>query len=75
MANIVNKDMIIADVLNMDAGTVPIFLQNGLHCLGCAMSSGETLEEACMVHGIDCDDLLEQLNEFMALQGLPKAEV
>ena len=71
----VNKDMYILDVLQMDNGTVPIFLQNGLHCLGCALSSGETLEEACMVHGIDCDDLLEQLNEYFSLQDLPKAEV
>ena len=47
----VTKDMYISDVLNMNQGTIPIFLQNGLHCLGCAMSSGETIEEACAVSG------------------------
>ena len=72
---VINKDMYIMDVLKMDEGTVPIFLQNGLHCLGCALASGETLEEACMVHGLDCDDLLEQLNEFFSLQDLPVAEI
>ena len=70
---VVNKDMFIAEILSMDEGTVPIFLQNGLHCLGCAMSSGETVEEACMVHGLDCDDLLEQLNEYLSLKDLPEA--
>ncbi len=71
----VSKDMIIADVLNMNQGTIPIFLQNGLHCLGCAMSSGETIEEACMVHGLDCDSLLAELNDFLALQDLPQANI
>ena len=60
----ITKDMIIADVLNMNRGTVPIFMQNGLHCLGCAMASGETIEEACMVHGMDCELLIDELNEF-----------
>lgn len=60
----ITKDMIIADVLNMNRGTVPIFMQNGLHCLGCVMASGETIEEACMVHGMDCELLIDELNEF-----------
>jgi len=62
----ITKDMIIAEVLNMDQGTIPIFLQNGLHCLGCAMASGETIEEACAVHGMNCDDLVDELNQFFA---------
>ena len=63
---VMTKDMIISDVLNSNQGTIPIFLQNGLHCLGCAMASGESIEEACMVHGIDCDALISELNEFFA---------
>ncbi|MDD3959529.1 MAG: DUF1858 domain-containing protein [Clostridiaceae bacterium] len=62
----VTKDMIIAEVLNMNQGTVPIFLQNGLHCLGCAMASGETIEEACAVHNMNCDALVDELNQFFA---------
>ena len=64
----VTKDMIISDVLNMNRGTLPIFFKNGLHCLGCVMASGETIEEACMVHGIDCDNLITELNTFFAGQ-------
>ena len=71
----INKDMIISDVLNLDRGTVPIFFKNGLHCLGCVMASGETIEEACMVHGLDCDGLIEELNNFFELKDLPTTEV
>ncbi|NLW88413.1 MAG: DUF1858 domain-containing protein [Clostridiaceae bacterium] len=60
----ITKEMIIADVLNLHQGTVPIFLQNGLHCLGCAMASGETIEEACAVHNMNCDALIDELNRF-----------
>ncbi len=65
----ITKDMVISDVLDLDRGTVPIFFKNGLHCLGCAMSSGETLEEACEVHGMDCDILIKELNDFFAQKG------
>lgn len=60
------KEMFIADVLNMDRGTIPIFFKHGLHCLGCAMSHGETLEEACVVHSLDLDLLMADLNAYFA---------
>ncbi len=60
----VDKDMIIVDVLRLDINSVPVFFQHGLHCLGCVMSSGETLEEAAMVHGLDLEHLLEDLNAY-----------
>ena len=50
---IVTKDTIIGDVVMQDEGIAPILMASGLHCLGCAMASGETIEEACMVHGMD----------------------
>ncbi|MDN5315781.1 MAG: hypothetical protein PWP10_4533 [Clostridiales bacterium] len=65
---VVTKDMIISEVLSMDQGTTPIFFKNGLHCLGCVMASGETLEEACMVHGINCDNLIAELNDYFSSQ-------
>lgn len=71
----INKEMIISEVLDMDRGTIPIFFKNGLHCLGCAMASGESLEEACAVHGIDIDSLIDELNAYFELKDLPKAEV
>lgn len=60
----VTKDMIISDVLNMDRGTTPIFLNAGMHCLGCPSASGESIEDACEVHGIDADKLIEELNKY-----------
>ncbi len=62
----INKNMIIADVLELDRGTIPIFMESGLHCLGCIMASGESIAEASMVHGIDCDDLVDKLNQYFA---------
>lgn len=61
----VTKDMIIADVLSLDKGTVPIFLNSGMHCLGCPSSSGESIEDACAIHGIDADKLMEDLNKYL----------
>ena len=60
-----DRDSIIADVLAQAPQTAPLFKAIGMHCLGCAMSSGETLEEACDVHGVDTDDFIEQLNDFV----------
>lgn len=61
----VTKDMIIADILSIDRGTVPILLNAGMHCLGCPSSSGESLEDACSIHGIDADKLINELNEYL----------
>ncbi|HHU90681.1 MAG TPA: DUF1858 domain-containing protein [Clostridiaceae bacterium] len=60
----VTKDSIIMDVLMMDKGTAPIFIKHGMHCLGCPSASGESIEEACAVHGIDTDKLIDDLNAF-----------
>jgi len=61
----VTKDMTIMKVLELDQGTAPIFMSNGMHCLGCVAASGESLEEACMVHGIDVDKMVDELNAFL----------
>lgn len=61
----VTKDMIIADILALDRGTVPILMNIGMHCLGCPSSSGESLEEACAVHGIDVDKIVKELNDYL----------
>ncbi len=62
---VVKKDMIISDLLAVDEGVAPILMSAGLHCLGCVMASGESIEEACVVHGLDCDALVEELNNYM----------
>lgn len=58
----ITKDMIIADILKVDQNCIPILLDAGMHCLGCPSSQGESLAEACMVHGIDVDELVDKLN-------------
>ena len=60
MVNI-TKDTIIGDILDVAPQTAPIFMS--MHCLGCPSSRGETVEQACMVHGVDVDALLRAVNE------------
>ncbi len=62
----INKDMRIGELLYVDDIIAPILIRQGMHCLGCPASQMETLEEACMVHGIDCDALTGQINEILA---------
>lgn len=61
----VTKDTIIADVLRMDIETAPFFLNIGMHCLGCPSASGESIEQACAVHGVDAEQLIRDINEFL----------
>ena len=62
----INKNMIIHDIIQIDTDIIPILLDAGMHCVGCPSAQGETLEEACMVHGIDADELVEKLNAALA---------
>ena len=62
----VTKDTIIGDVLDYDIETAQFFIEIGMHCLGCPASRGETIAEACEVHGVDADELVEKLNAFLA---------
>ena len=61
----VTKDSIIGDVLDQNPDTAQFFLEMGMHCLGCPSARSETLEEACAVHGVDVDELVEKLNAHM----------
>ena len=61
----VSKDMLIGQLLMVDEGIAPILMGAGMHCLGCPSAQGESLEEACAVHGIDADDLESKLNEYL----------
>jgi hybrid cluster-associated redox disulfide protein len=60
------KESLIGDVLVLDSGTSQYFIEMGMHCLGCPSSRGESIEEACMVHGTDCEELVEKINEYLA---------
>lgn len=61
----ITKDMTIGNILKMDELVAPMLMRAGMHCLGCPASQAESLEEACMVHGIDCDTLVSQMNEIL----------
>lgn len=61
----ITKDTIIGDILDADRATAPYFLEMGMHCLGCPASRGETIEEACAVHGVDADELVGKLNAHL----------
>lgn len=61
----ITKDTVIGDILDKDQSTAPIFLEMGMHCLGCPASRGETLEQAAMVHGQDVNSLVEKLNAHL----------
>ena len=62
----ITKDMTIGDILDADTETIPFFLEMGMHCLGCPASRGESVEEACAVHGVDADELVKKINDFLA---------
>ena len=57
-----NKDTKIGEILEVAPDKVDILLESGMHCIGCPASQMETLEEACDVHGIDVNEVLEKLN-------------
>ncbi|MBQ3133296.1 MAG: DUF1858 domain-containing protein [Clostridia bacterium] len=61
----ITRNSVIGDILDADPTTAEYFFEMGMHCLGCPASRGETLEEACMVHGVDVDEMLEKLNAHM----------
>lgn len=62
----ITKNSIIGDVLDFNSDTAQFFFEIGMHCLGCPASRGETIEQACAVHGTNADELVKKLNDFLA---------
>ena len=62
----ITKDMLIGEILEMDVDTAPFFFEIGMHCLGCPRARGESLEDACAVHGVDVDVMVDKINAFLA---------
>ena len=62
----ITKQTIIGDILDMDRTTAPYFLEMGMHGLGCPSARGETLEQACAVHGVDADELVAKINAHLS---------
>lgn len=63
---VITKDMRIGDILDVTTEAAPYFLEMGMHCLGCPSARMETIEQACMVHGVNADELVETLNNALA---------
>ena len=61
----ITKDSVIGDVLDFDRSTATFFLEMGMHCLGCPASRGETIEQACSVHGVDWEEMVKKLNDHL----------
>ena len=60
----ITKKSTIGEVLNMNIETARFFMEIGMHCLGCPISRGETVEQAAAAHGVDVEEMLKRLNEF-----------
>lgn len=60
----ITKDTLISEVIDYDPDTALFFLEMGMHCFSCFMAQGETIEEACVVHGMDCQALIDILNDY-----------
>ncbi len=61
----ISKEMTIGEIIRVDQGVIPILMASGMHCVGCPSSQGESLEEAAMVHGMNAEELLETINEYL----------
>ena len=63
---VVTKETLIGDILDYDVQTAQFFFEIGMHCLGCPHSRGESIEEACAVHGTDAETLVKKINDFLS---------
>ncbi|MBR4293165.1 MAG: DUF1858 domain-containing protein [Clostridia bacterium] len=62
----ITKDSIIGEILDYDPAVAEFFLAIGMHCLGCPASRGETVEQACEVHGVNADELIAEINDYFS---------
>ena len=62
----ISKDMLIGELVQMNEAIPAMLMRAGMHCLGCPSAQGESLEEACRAHGIDCDTLVANMNQVLA---------
>lgn len=62
----ITKEMTMGEILNVDPSIALVLMDAGMHCVGCPSSIGESLEEACMVHGIEVDEVLANIKNYLA---------
>lgn len=63
---LITKQTTMGEMLEYDMGIAYVLMQSGMHCVGCPSSIGESLEEACIVHGLDADEVMASINEYLA---------
>lgn len=63
---VVTKETVIGDILDFDSTTATYFLEMGMHCLGCPSARGESLADACAVHGVNADEMVEKINAHLS---------
>ena len=63
---VVTKESLVGQVLDFDVNPAEFFFEIGMHCLGCPASRGESIADACMVHGTDADALVKKINDYLA---------
>ena len=61
----ITRDTVIGEIVENCPQAMPVFQEIGMHCLGCAMASGETVEQACAAHGVDPDEFLDYLKKYL----------
>lgn len=61
----IKRDTLISEIVESCPEAMPAFMEIGMHCMGCAMASGETVEQACAVHGVDPDEFLVALKAYL----------
>ena len=61
----ITKDFIIGDILDAEPDCAKFFFEIGMHCLGCALATAESLEQACAAHGVDPDEFLVELKAYL----------
>ena len=62
----ITKETVIGDILDREPECAKFFLAIGMHCIGCPSARGETIEQACIVHGTDADALVSEINKFLS---------
>ena len=63
----ITRDTLISEIVENSTEAMPVFQEIGMHCLGCAMASGETVEQACAAHGIDLNESLDYLKKHLEI--------
>lgn len=61
----ITRETLISEIIEIAPQSMPAFQAIGMHCMGCALASGETLEQACAAHGVDPDEFLDYLKAYL----------